>query len=533
MSVFVLSAARLSAAFQERVERIVGEVGEIVILAELRQLGSRRLLRRLRSLEGACVVVVEDPGATVLLPVLEALAAVTRATSIDVVRPDLTRSRVSRVGGLASLAGLAGSSVEGQRALRVARREVDKLLQAQRAPARAVGSNVLYLNANLWLGLKAGGSVAHVAGVANALQRSGRPVTLATAVDPIGIAPEIDVHRLETPRLAFPAESNYYRFGQSIPHQLRNVSRPSFLYQRHSVGSYAGAVTSRALGVPLVLEYNGPEVWAAQHWSRRLGDEQLAIRAEEASLRHAHVVVTVSQVLAEQLLERGVEPNRIVWHANGVDAALFDPARFTAAERAGLRDRYGIPHDALLVSFVGTFGEWHGAEVLARAVRLLAEEHADRVESARMHLLLVGDGPTLAEVRTELEGLERLVTFAGLVAQDETPLHLAASDVLVSPHVPNRDGSPFFGSPTKLFEYMASGQAIVASDLGQIGDVLRDGLAVLVRPGDADDLARGLRAVADDEELRRDIGVRARARVLERYTWDDNVRAVLAAVDAL
>ena len=61
----------------------------------------------------------------------------------------------------------------------------------------------------------------------------------------------------------------------------------------------------------------------------------------------------------------------------------------------------------------------------------------------------------------------------------------ATSDVLVSPHVANADGTPFFGSPTKIFEYMGLGKPIVASDLNQIGEVIeheRSGL--LCPPGD-------------------------------------------------
>ncbi len=283
--------------------------------------------------------------------------------------------------------------------------------------------------------------------------------------------------------------------------------------------------------MPLVLEYNGSEVWVARNWSRPLAYEQLAIDAEEASLRHAHLVVTVSQVLADELVGRGVEPGRVVWHPNGVDAERFDPARFSDAERHALRARYGIPDDAVLATFVGTFGQWHGVEVLARAIRLLARDHPDWVERARSRFLLVGDGLKMPDVEKELEGLGGLAVLAGLVPQDETPLYLAASDILVSPHVQNADGTPFFGSPTKLFEYMAAGKPIVASDLDQIGEVLRDGLGVLVRPGDAEDLVRGLRELTDDIELRERLGVRARRCALERYTWRHHAQAILDALE--
>ena len=60
----------------------------------------------------------------------------------------------------------------------------------------------------------------------------------------------------------------------------------------------------------------------------------------------------------------------------------------------------------------------------------------------------------------------RIAVLTGLVPQEDGPEHLAACDILASPHVPNADGTPFFGSPTKLFEYMAMGKGIVASNLG-------------------------------------------------------------------
>src|SRR5262249_61279701 len=97
-------------------------------------------------------------------------------------------------------------------------------------------------------------------------------------------------------------------------------------------------------------------------------------------------------------------------------------------------------------------------------------------------------GPSLAATRQIVESArsEDCVRFTGLIEQADGPQHLAACDVLASPHVPNADGTPFFGSPTKLFEYMAMGKAIVASDLDQVSEVLRHGeTAWMVPPADA------------------------------------------------
>jgi glycosyltransferase involved in cell wall biosynthesis len=524
---FALAAYPLSGAFRSRLEQESGGPVEVLVLSELRRLSARHLVRRLRALEGLCLLPLEDPSSEALLPILEGLAASTRAHAIEVVRGDGTRERSSRFRAAAHGATLVAASVGAQAAMRGARRDLDRLLLEPRAQVRQRGRRALFLNTNLWFGVQAGGSVAHVAGVANALVDRDYEVTLATAADPVGVTAAATVRRLRPPTsYGVPVEGNLYRFGRTVPAQTRDLPQPSLVYQRHSVGSYAGAVVSRRAGVPLVLEYNGSEVWVARNWGRPLRYERLALAAEEASLRHAHVVVTVSQVLADELVARGVAPERVVWHPNGVDADRFDPARFTEAERRALRERYGIPHDAIVVTFVGTFGQWHGVDVLARTIR----HEAEWARAAGVRFLLVGDGLKMSEAREQLEGLEDVAVLAGLVPQVEAPIHLAASDVLVSPHVPNADGSPFFGSPTKLFEYMAAGKAIVASDLEQIGDVLRDGLAVLVTPGDERDLARGLREVVENRERRAGLGMRARERVLARYTWRHHVDAVLEAL---
>src|SRR4029453_6656090 len=101
--------------------------------------------------------------------------------------------------------------------------------------------------------------------------------------------------------------------------------------------------------------------------------------------------------------------------------------------------------------------------------------------------------------------------FTRLVPQEEGPAYLAACDVVVSPHVPNPDGTQFFGSPTKLFEYMAMGKGIVASNPAPIGEVLEHGrTAWPVPPNDGGALADGIRRLVTNPDLRTALGAAAR-----------------------
>jgi glycosyltransferase involved in cell wall biosynthesis len=279
---------------------------------------------------------------------------------------------------------------------------------------------------------------------------------------------------------------------------------------------------ARATGKPLILEYNGSEEFVERYWTNVKTPLRSRIGlCEQAVLAAASRIVVVSEAAQRSLLKSGVERERIVVNPNGVDAR-----RFAVGGGAQMRRRHGIDVNRLLIGFVGSFGPWHGAPELAHSFI----EVADRLPAA--HLLLVGDGRELEVTIGILRdaGLDGRVTSAGQVPPNEIPAYLDACEILVAPHVPLADGIEFFGSPTKLFEYMAAGKAIVASRLGQIGDVLDHGLTGwMVKPGDVDDLREALLALADAPDLRATLGANARRRAIDHHSWRLNARRVIDA----
>jgi len=551
-SVYVgLASFRISESFARVARNALGGELETLDISSLRRLPPKQLVRTLRSHRGKpFALLLEDESSAVLLPVLTVLAVVAGAATVTVVRGDGSSSTVRKRDAVRSTVALVVATISARRA---ARRSVGEIAELRTAPrARRDLSDargVLYINANMWFGLKAGGSVGHVAGVVNAMLHSGLDVDVAAAAPQPLVDDSAGFIGLRPPRLfGLPPELNQYRFSQSAAAQLGHRDRSSyrFVYQRLSLGNYTGAQLAREWGLPFVLEYNGSEVWVARHWGRPLANEALARAAEDASLRQADVVVTVSDVLGEELAERGVDPQRTVVYPNGVDPHLFDPARVTDPA-AAVRRQLEVAPAAIVVTFLGTFGKWHGTDVLARAIHKFTTTERQWIEQNDVHFLLVGDGLQMPAVRKIVgDTAEGRVHLTGLVPQADAPRFLGASDLVVSPHVANADGSRFFGSPTKLFEYMAMGLPIVASDLDQIGDVLQPSVrvselasvsepgpavALLTTPGSERELADGIRHLVDRPDWRTALGANARSLAIERHTWDAHVAAILERLE--
>lgn len=399
-------------------------------------------------------------------------------------------------------------------------------LGAPHSEPSLTGDGALVVRADLWFGLHAGGAIAHTAGVLNALKEKQR-VRLLTSHDLPLLSPEIErVAPRRRWRMLPRSEQTLLAYNRDLIRAGASLARPAFVYQRHGLYGYAGAVLAQHFGAPLVLEYNGSEVWIGDHWGSPVPARAIALEIERRMLGAAHLVTAVSKPLVEQAIALGAPAERVLLSPNAADPERYRPD----VEASAVRARYGLG-DAVVIGFIGTFGAWHGAS-------LLASSFADMCATAECdaRLLMIGDGPDLPAARAAIEraGLGAKAVFAGLVPQAEGPSHLAAADILVSPTLANPDGTDFFGSPTKLYEYMAMGRAIVASDLAQLGEVLRhQETALLTPPGDRNALAGALAQLVADETLRWRLGKAARAEAVAHHTWTQRTDALIDALRRL
>lgn len=304
---------------------------------------------------------------------------------------------------------------------------------------------------------------------------------------------------------------------------------------------------------------------AVRHWARSLGGDppavvhthlpwpDLAVRAASRELGRAAIVSTghgmnlrwdkgallagayggldaltrsrcrawiaVSEAVRADMVAAGYPGNAIRVVPNGVDTTAIRP--LAAAPRAALRGRMGIAEGDLLVVGAGVLRPLKGQDVALRAVARSVRDHP------RLRLVLLGDGPSRGEFEALAAalGIADRVRFAGLVVDGATDM-IAAADVFVHPSRNEAYG-------IAIAEAMAAGVPVVATRVGGVPEVVRDGeTGALVPPDDPEALAAALGAMLADAGLRerfaregraaaeRDHDIGATVRGYEAF-WDD------------
>ena len=278
-----------------------------------------------------------------------------------------------------------------------------------------------------------------------------------------------------------------------------------FVYERYSLWSYSGMEFARKMAIPGILEVNAPLI-LEQDKHRGLVDRKQAEAIARRVFQAATSIIAVSREIKDYVSQYVQDTDKVKVIPNGVN-----PQRFSRS----LSQRNTLSSDLFTVGFMGSLKPWHGLPVLIDA---FARFHRNYPQS---RLLIVGDGKERDRLIADIEqrNLESAVHLTGAVCPEIVPDWLAQMDVAVAPYPASED---FYFSPLKVYEYMAAGLPVVASNIGQIPEVIEDGVnGLLAPPGDATALADALEQLwRSPLQLRRRLGTSARDKILQHHTWD-------------
>jgi glycosyltransferase involved in cell wall biosynthesis len=369
-----------------------------------------------------------------------------------------------------------------------------------------------------------GGPALHVAYLSAGLRDRGYDTTLVAGSLALGeesmagVAEGLGVPIVTVPDLH--REISPLRDLRAVYHlaDLIREARPHILHTHTAKAGTIGRLAARLLGdagPPIVVHtfhghvlrgyFDPVRSTAFRLLERWLARQSTALIAVSPEVRDDLVSLGVGPAEKFEVVRLGIELDQRVGE-NGFEAARIETRR-----------ALGIPDDRFVVGWIGRMTAVKRTGDVLQAVRRLREEGVDAV------LCMVGDGPDRdsVEARAHELGIVRDSLFLGY--QDEVADYYAAFDALILP-------SANEGTPVSAIEALAGGRPVVATRVGGVPDVVRDGVdGFLVEPGDVDAMAERLSRLATDAPLRHRMGEAGRASVHERYS----VERLLDDVDRL
>ena len=299
------------------------------------------------------------------------------------------------------------------------------------------------------------------------------------------------------------------RLRQSVKKHHINL-----IYERYSLFMFASVWWAKRHGLPIVLEINDS---CQVHRVRSLSFKKLAGKIEAWIFKNATGLVFISsrfQQVAQQAYGE-IAPSVVSPNAADLDAFIID-------ENIGhtLRKELGIENKVVL-GYVGAFVHWHGIDWF---VDLISERLAD---NPNLVLLLVGDGVAFEAIKNRIAaaGVEAQVIMPGKVDHAKVSSYLSAMDFGILPD------SNDYGSPMKLFEFMAMGKGMVAPDFSPISEVVTDNETSWLFPaGNKEACINKVLELANNKEAHQKVGLNARAYIERERQWRHNAEQLLSLV---
>jgi len=288
----------------------------------------------------------------------------------------------------------------------------------------------------------------------------------------------------------------------------------AMIYERYSLFLFISVWWAKKHNIPIVLEINDS---CLVHRVRKLYFVSLARKFERWIFKNATGLVFISSEF-QKIAKEGygdIAPSVISPNAADLDTFILDDDKALQ-----LRNKLNID-DKVVIGYVGAFVHWHGIDWFVEMIADKLKDHPNIV------LLLIGDGVSYEPIKQSImqAGVESQVILTGRVEHSEVSTYLSAMDFGILPDSNN------YGSPMKLFEFMAMKKGMVAPDFTPISEVVKDSETSWLFPANNRDACiEKTLTVATDKAVQKKIGENARTFIENERQWKHNAQQLLSLI---
>ena len=280
--------------------------------------------------------------------------------------------------------------------------------------------------------------------------------------------------------------------------KLIKKNKISFIYERYAIFSIVGVILAKKYNCPILLEVNYTSLSPLVRKRTKLF-KPFARFVDQWVFNNVTAIVAVSGRLKKQLIDDyNISPEKVEVIANAANPEHFKPVKINNST-------------CCTIGFVGGFYPWHGLDLLVDAIIILKSKHQN------IQCLLIGDGPELPKIKSRIEklSLTEYFTFPGRISHKKLAEYVDKFDIGIMPD------SNDYGSPMKLFEYMAAGIPYVAADYPPISEITTN-QGKLFEIKNVNSFAEALLAYTEDVEARQVAGGHGRDLVENYFNWKQN-----------
>ena len=245
-------------------------------------------------------------------------------------------------------------------------------------------------------------------------------------------------------------------------------------------------------------------------WEGHMGQTNWIVRF---LIKRKVPMVMITNGLKDLYVSMGADQEKIIVSPDAVDVEQFS----INLSKEESRKKLGLPTDKKIVLYTGHLYSWKGADTAVQSAPGLPDN---------VIMIFVGGTAVDIERFEKNYGQNKKVMILGKKSYEEMPFFMKSADILLLPNSAKEDISRLYTSPMKMFEYMASGRPIVASDVPSLREILDDSVAYFFKPDDAKSLASLINHVLSHEEEAKGKAQKAFERV-KQYSWEERTRNIL------